>query len=694
MRWSSSLRARCATLACATRAAATRLARSSEGGVSVIGAFALSGLMAVSALSVDINRGLSQRVRNQSIADMAALGAAIAYQASGQNSATLTPTAQDIARANGLIGATVNATVVANMPTNGAQAVKVTVTSTLPVALGKALGITRTYSVGATSYASLATAQAGTKACFLALASSGTGISTSGGATINTPNCAVAAVANVYNGGTGITADKIVSGTGEVGNNYGSLTANSINYATNFTNPSWNGNVPAANKITKQSTTLTDPLADSSDLAAARAQLGTYTAPTAPTNPTTPTGQNWALDWSPNGTVSSYWNSSTATYTIPQGSYAIKSLSVGGGIKVVFQGASTITISAGFSNGGSGVNFGDATLSVNGGFDTGSSGITMGNGALTIGSGTVNFNGTNVIGNGPVSINAALNLGGGSNLTMGTGNHRFQSISVGGGAWLKMGNGDLDVVSGISVGGGSTVAAGAGSYRLGKNGSGDAINLSGSGVMIMGDGAFSANGNIRTEGGSRLVFGKTTNHYINGNMAIAGSVLFGTSRYTVNGNFNNGTGGTTWPFTSSVTGLTYGNTLEGTSVSGYDMAGINVSFILSGTMSLGGGAKTILVANSASVSGGAIADVLLSSLTTSDTNWGQGANSLLVGAVHLPNSAITMSGGNATLSGGQCFMLIGKTINATGGATAGSACNSINAATGGGAGATSVTLLQ
>lgn len=667
--------------------------RSNRGAVSVIGAFSLSGLLAVTALSVDINRGLSQRVRNQSVADMAALGAAIAFQ-KDKATAILQPTAQDIARANGLTSATVTATLVNDMPTAGAQAVKVTISTPLPVALGKAIGITRTYQVGATAYAALPTAQSGAKVCFLALANTGTGISTSGGASINTPNCGVAAVADVRNNGDNITADKIISGAGAVVNDWGKLIANGIDYATSFTNPNWNGNVPPANKRTNKTTTLTDPLANNADLAAARAQLGTYAAPAALANPSTPTGQDWALNWSPNSTVSAYWNHSAATYTIPQGNYQIRNFSVGGGIKVVFQGASTITISNGFSNGGSGLNFGNADLKVNGGFDTGSSGIIMGDGALAIGSGTINFNGTNVIGNGPVSINGAINLGGGTYVTMGAGNHRFQSISVGGGSWIKMGHGDLDVASGISVGGGSTVVAGDGSYRLGKNGSGNAITLSGSGVMIMGNGAFSANGNISTEGGSRLIFGKTTNHYINGNMNIGGGVLFGTSRYTINGNLINGTGGAPFPFTSAVTGVTYGNTLEGVTVSGYDQIGINVTFIFGGTMNLGGGAKTFLTANTASVAGGAIADVLLHGLTTANTNWGQGANNVFVGAVHLPNSAITLSGGTSALSNGQCFMLIAKTITASGGATAGSACNSIDSAVGGGSGSSTVSLLQ
>jgi hypothetical protein len=174
---------------------------------------------------------------------------------------------------------------------------------------------------------------------------------------------------------------------------------------------------------------------------------------------------------------------------------------------------------------------------------------------------------------------------------------------------------------------------------------------------------------------------------------VAGSALFATSRYTIAGNFTNGTGGTTWPYKSPVTGQTYGALLEGVDVSGYDLAGINVSFVLSGTVNLAGGARTKFIASSTSVAGGAIADLLIDSLTGSTTNWAAGAQNVFVGAVHLPNSDLTMSGGSTTLSNGQCFMLIARTITASGGAAAGSACSSIVGGSGSG-GTTTIGLVQ
>jgi hypothetical protein len=281
-----------------------------------------------------------------------------------------------------------------------------------------------------------------------------------------------------------------------------------------------------------------------------------------------------------------------------------------------------------------------------------------------------------------VTINAPLSLGGGTTLAIGAGAHAFGGISVGGGSWLTMGNGALNVVGGISVAGDSTIIAGAGDVAISNPGA-RAIDLSGSGRFFMGDGLFSANGSVVTAGGSRLVFGRTANHLINGDLSVAGSVLFGAGRYTVAGNLVNGTGGTTWPYTSPINNQTWGDYLEGTSVSDYDMAGVNVTLILSGTINLAGGAKTLLIAPATTTSNGAIADMLIDSLTSTDTSWSAGATSTFSGAVHLPNSALTSSGGNNTQSGVRCFMLVALRVTVTGGATTGSTCSGIGSGAGG-----------
>lgn len=638
-------------------------------------------VIGMASFAVDLNRGYETMVANQRVADMAALAAGVAYSAA-KNEAILQPTAQDLARVNGITTGTVVAQLVTDVPTPGAKAVQVTITVPMTVTLGRVLGIAASYPVKTTATASLATQS--TAGCIVGLANSGNAIETQGGASINAPACAVAGVGTVANNGNAITAKNIISGAGDIVNNYGTLAADLLRYAGTFTNPDWNNNVPSADKRVKQSSTVADPLADNLDLSSARSLIGTWRTPVTLANPTTPSGGAvWTFSSSPSLAVAGFRKGNSTNFTVPAGKYTIDTLTVGDSISVTFEAGSIVTVARGLSiGGGSNVVFGDGIYRINGGFSSGPNGVTFGDGELSIGQGNVSFAGTNRIGNSTVTIVAPLSIGGGATLAIGTGAHAFGGISVGGGSWLTMGNGSLDVTGPVSVGGDSTIIAGAGDVTL-SNPGGRAIELSGSGRFFMGDGRFSANGSVSTEGGSRLVFGRTGNHLINGDLTIAGSVLFGAGRYTVKGNFANGTGGTVWPYTSPINNQTWGNSLEGTDVSGYDMAGVNVSFILSGTINLGGGAKTLLIAPAATVNGGAIADILIDSLTSADTNWSAGASNVFSGAVHLPNSALTSSGGNSSTSAVRCFMLVAYRVTLTGGATAGSTCTGIGTGAGG-----------
>lgn len=336
------------------------------------------------------------------------------------------------------------------------------------------------------------------------------------------------------------------------------------------------------------------------------------------------------------------------------------------------------------------MNFGNSNLYVNGGFDSGSSGVTIGNGTLWIGGGNganfVQWQGTNNKGNGTVIINHTLKLGGGQRLLMGNGDHYFGGIDLGGGGSAKMGTGNFVARNGILINGDSELAIGDGDVIIGPGNANAAIKLAGSARFFMGNGAFSANGDIDTAGGSRIAFGVTNNHYINGSMKIAGSAFFGAGRYTVNGQFTNGTGGTTWPYTSTLNNTTYGS-----GFSSWDMAGSDVTFILSGALSLAGGAKTKLNAPTSSVAGGRIAEMLVHSLTSTDTNWTGGSQNNFAGTAYFPNSKINMAGGNTTLSTGQCFSMVASKIWVTGGAATGSACASMG--TGGGGSASSTIKL-
>lgn len=664
------------------------------GGVSLIAGLSLPAVLGAMGLAVDLGRGLEQRMITQRVADSAALGTALAYQAS-KSAANLNAIARDLAVANGLQDATVTAQLVNDFPNAGNLAVKVTVTTELPFTLARAVGAPASFSVGSDSFAIVSGEPPFATPCFLALSSGNNALRTEGGGTFDAPDCSIAAVGQVNNAGSLMRASDIISGAGQIRNEWGTLNAKSLRFATNFSNPAWNTNVPPADKRVNQSTALVDPWATNAELASARSLLGTFTAIPNLTNPTTPNGSNWDFNWSPASNVAGFRVGTSNTYNVPAGNYTIGRLTVAGGINVNFASGSTITINNGFANGGSSVVFGDVNLFVNGGFNSGSSGVRIGNGALHIGSGTVSFAGTNLKGDGDVIVNAPITIGGGSSLRMGNGQHLFRSFTISGGGFVVAGNGAFQANEGIDIGGNSELSIGDGSFLIGPSSNGTAINLQGSGRMFMGDGPFSVNGHIVTAGGSRIRFPITANHFINGNMTIAGSALFGAGRYTIAGNFTNGTGGTTWPFTSPHTGITWGQTINGVSVSGFDMAGVDVTFIMGGTLNLAGGARTKLLAPSASVPGGQIRDLLLHSQTSANTSWAAGAQSIFVGTVHLPNSNLTMSGGSTNLSAGQCFTLIANTIAATGGAAAGSACRTMDEAyNGGGSGGQKIRLVR
>lgn len=650
-----------------------RLVEETKGGIGMIVGLSLPVVIGAVGLAFDINRGLEQRVANQRAADMAALGAAMAYKASKLDT-ILKPTAIDLARANGLPGATVDAAVVNDFPNAGDKAVKVTVTSQVPYTLARVLGLTGNYDVAATSVASLNAQAPYAAPCFLALTGEKDALTTNGGASIAAPDCSVAAIGSIDNGGGALTAHDIISGSGSISTGAGDLIAETLRYATSFSAKS--GSVPPEDRRYNQSTTLVDPWATDATLLSARTQLGDSTALPAFSDPDTSCSgaENWSLDWNHNSNpAKAYWTGSG--YNIPAGTYCIKKLTVGGGLTVKFGDGSNISVSQGFANGGgSTVNFGNSDLRVNGGFDSGSSGVTIGNGLLWIGQGNIKFQGTNYKGDGNVMINDTLSLDGGQKLVMGSGQHYFGALKLAGGGSVVMGEGDLVARDGIDIGGGSELSVGDGNITVGAGSGGNAIKLSGSARFFMGDGEFSANGDIDTAGGSRIVFGRTANHYINGDMKIAGSALFGAGRYTVNGDFWNGTGGTVWPYTSTLTGKTYGQTLEGVSVSGFDMVGVNVSFILSGSFDLAGGARTKLVAGQTTTSGGVIANLLVDSLTSDKIDWTGGSANVFEGTVHFPNAEVKMAGGNSTSGGGGCFTLIASYIKLTGGAVAGSAC--------------------
>src|SRR3546814_4593650 len=101
--------------------------------------------------------------------------------------------------------------------------------------------------------------------------------------------------------------------------------------------------------------------------------------------------------------------------------------------------------------------------------------------------------------------------------------------------------------------------------------------------------------------------------------------------------------------------------LGGKDVGGYDVAGINVTLVISGKLDLGGGAKVYLTAPGDSSSGG-ISNVLVANTACDAFSFGGGSASIMSGMLYAHNSTMTMSGGATLSSGGGCFMPVAGSI--------------------------------
>jgi uncharacterized membrane protein len=126
-----------------------------RGAISVASALSLVAVIGIAALSVEFGHALLQRSDNQRVADLAAYGGALVYNNSGSNAAT--GAASNIAVLNGLTtgNAAVAADIVESPRGNGKLAMRVTVTTNLPMYLARVLTSGTVLPVTATAYAEI-----------------------------------------------------------------------------------------------------------------------------------------------------------------------------------------------------------------------------------------------------------------------------------------------------------------------------------------------------------------------------------------------------------------------------------------------------------------------------------------------------------------------------------------------------------
>lgn len=455
------------------------LARNTRGGVAVIGALSLTTLVGMGAFAVEATRGYAADVQNQRIADMAALAGALAYNVNSSTS-QMTATARAIVVAQGLPSSAADIQLVTDAAT-AKQLVEVTITTAVPLALGRVFTSALSYDVTAVGAATTTTTATVSPPCIATLSSTPTyGITLSGGVSISSPGCAINTNAGVtVPWGTYITAKQV--NAGKTVNNPGSgittaPTANNI----------------VANKASAASDWMKDDSALKTVLCKVNKLTGLSDADypdgnTVCTTPlvvaTTTATSTLNLNYSPSAGLLPYWNNSTNTYTIPASYIAsayggvIGTLNISGGITANIQGPITVLIGT-VNMGGTALHFGNGNISIAGNFSV-------------TGGATVTFD-----------------VGVGNTVTMGAG---------AGTTAINLGNGSRFCFTPLS---GSACAA-----------------------PTAAAGTLSINGNIVTGGGSAMVFPKAETHVINGNISSSGAMTFGSGTYYIAGNFTNNTGG-------------------------------------------------------------------------------------------------------------------------------------------------------
>jgi len=603
-----------------------RLMRATRGAVAVIGALSLTAILGMGAFAVEIGRGYAADTANQRIADLAALAGALAYNVNS-NTSEMTATARAVVVAQGLPASAADVALVTDAVT-AKQLVQVTVTTSVPLVLGRVLSSALAFEVKAVGSATTTATTTTAPPCIAALSSTPTyGITLSGGVSIGSPGCAINTNAGVtVPWGTSIAAKQVNAGKSV--NNPGSgitTTPTAGNIVQNKAN--------AAADWMKDDTTLkailcqVNKLAAASDPDYADGNTNCLSQKIPPTTYTNTSTEDWTLDYVRRdaGTPHQYQTADySCQYNIPMRSWTIRKLTVKGGCSISFATGSTLK------------------------FDS------------------INLSGTMSIGDGDVTVVGLLTQN--SDLTMGSGQHSFGEISISGGRTLTIGSGNFNLGKSISIGGGTKIYIDLGvgnTVAIGNNGSGTAIDLAGGSLLcftaVSGSscmaptaaaGTFSLDGQVVTGGGSTLVFPKAAIHIVNGSLRSSGAMTFGAGTYILNGSFTNGTGGA--------------------------MTGTDVTFAMSGTYSLAGGTKLDLAAPNSLASYG-VPGILFATKTSSASSMGGGANGKYAGLIYAPKSDVTLTGGaSMSGSGSNCLMMIVSTLTLSGGTNVASACSSLS----------------
>lgn len=627
-------------------------ARDRTAAVSIIAALSLPALIGFSSLVAEYGHGLMIKTENQRVADMAAYAGALAYNSTASTD-SMTSAANKTASLNGVPSANVAATLVTSPSGDGNQAVRVNVTSTMPVYLASVLGGSTSLSVSSASYAEL---NVKTTGCIIALSSGGAGITLSGGTAVTATGCSVASN----------NSETVPCGT--------TITSKWVTYNGAAPTQGCSGiRAPTGGTVSISKKLTADPLAGAAGVTAATGRVSTVNALSGPAAPTVTGGGAVDFAYSTSSTQSQLtadgcsgtFASNTWTVTCTgKTSYTFGAITFGGGITVNFNTSGSAAATYNFSGlidvpGGDTVTFGPGTYNLAGGLMTeGGTSTTFGAGAYNIGKASAKKCSDGVYYS-VCNLGTLLTFAGPSSFTLEGG------VYNNGGSRLVMG----------SSGTGN-------SFNIGPASSGNAMWLGGGAYTKLGDALdvgskFQVVGNfwVPSGGGSCTYLPAAAQHDIKGNFLTAGGTILGSGVYTITGYMDlGGTAGgdvTCDGVTVGLSGSAVTIVLGGASTpasgtcsgqvfclaAGYN----NVSLTApSGTATTAG----LVVVGPASATGGA--------------NFAEGAaNTSLSGAFYFPQGAITLSGGASVGGGtGQCLELVGTQVTLSGGTAAASNCMS------------------
>jgi hypothetical protein len=607
----------------------------------------LTALAGMAGLVTDYGSGLFNRLRDQRIADAAAIAGATIYDTT-QSSSDMNTAVANVGALNGISSGNISATLI-NSPTgDGNKAVQVTVHSSVPLTFSRLLRPSvPAVAVSAVSYGEM---KSGGQGCIVALNSSGTGVTTSGGTSISAANCAVASNQTI------------------TCNNQTSITTNFAYYYTATPNCPNLKNSSGGTPSEMQAYT-TDPLSGTSEVLGQTGRLSTVEAITSPPAVgLSGAATSLAFTSSSSGTITSAlavqgcsgaFASSVWTVTCPAGitlNYNV--ISVAGGVTVNFNVNGSPTNTYNFTEVATGagtLNFGPGTYNVAQGILT-----TNGSAVTTFGAGTF------TVGAPPTSTTCNSST--------------KYSICNGGPTMTFAGPSTFVLTGGVYTKGSSVLNLGSGSsnsFNIGKAADGNSLYMASGADVQFGDATgsgdlFQMAGNLNDpSGGTCLKVGAATNHDINGYYLTAGGNILGAGVYTV-ANYmsiggSNGGDVTCWGTetgvnASGVTLVIGGQTLDASGRAFYVAAGY--------------GMVTITAPTSGSTQNIAVIGPTSSSNTGTSMFTEGSSNTSISGAFYFPYGNISQSGASSIGNGpSQCLELIGAQVTLTGGATLASSCN-------------------